>query len=34
MFDLDGKMLKHIRVGHNQSPSVGKYLRIFRVCSI
>jgi hypothetical protein len=25
MFDLDGKMLKHIRVGHNQSPSVGKY---------
>jgi len=25
MFDLDGKILKHIRVGHNQSPSVGKY---------
>jgi hypothetical protein len=25
MFDLDGKVLKHIRVGHNQSPSVGKY---------
>ena len=25
MFDLDGKILKHVRVGHNQSPSVGKY---------
>ncbi|MGH9666390.1 MAG: hypothetical protein ACRD9L_18335, partial [Bryobacteraceae bacterium] len=25
MFDIHGKMLKHIRVGHNQSPSVGKY---------
>jgi hypothetical protein len=25
MLDLDGKVLKHIRVGHNQSPSVGKY---------
>ena len=25
MFDLHGKMLKHVRVGHNQSPSVGKY---------
>jgi hypothetical protein len=25
MFDLRGKILKHIRVGHNQSPSVGKY---------
>ena len=25
MFDLDGKLLKHVRVGHNQSPSVGKY---------
>jgi hypothetical protein len=25
MFDLDGKVLKHVRVGHNQSPSVGKY---------
>jgi hypothetical protein len=25
IFDLDGKMLKHVRVGHNQSPSVGKY---------
>ena len=25
MFDLRGNILKHIRVGHNQSPSVGKY---------
>ncbi|HLJ18277.1 MAG TPA: hypothetical protein VKV15_27550 [Bryobacteraceae bacterium] len=25
MFDIHGKILKHIRVGHNQSPSVGKY---------
>jgi rhamnogalacturonan endolyase len=25
MFDMDGKILKHVRVGHNQSPSVGKY---------
>ena len=25
MFDLHGKMLKQVRVGHNQSPSVGKY---------
>jgi rhamnogalacturonan endolyase len=25
MFDLQGKILKHIRVGHNQSPTVGKY---------
>lgn len=25
MFDIQGKILKHIRVGHNQSPSVGKY---------
>jgi len=25
MIDLDGKVLKHVRVGHNQSPSVGKY---------
>jgi hypothetical protein len=25
MFDLDGKILKHVRVGHNQSPSVGRY---------
>jgi rhamnogalacturonan endolyase len=25
MFDLDGKLLKQVRVGHNQSPSVGKY---------
>jgi hypothetical protein len=25
MFDLNGKILKHVRVGHNQSPSVGKY---------
>jgi hypothetical protein len=25
MFNLQGKILKHIRVGHNQSPSVGKY---------
>src|SRR4029077_8917455 len=23
--DLDGKILKQVRVGHNQSPSVGKY---------
>lgn len=25
MFDIHGKILKHVRVGHNQSPSVGKY---------
>jgi hypothetical protein len=25
MFDLAGKMLKHVRVGHNQSPSAGKF---------
>jgi hypothetical protein len=25
VFDMDGKILKHVRVGHNQSPSVGKY---------
>jgi rhamnogalacturonan endolyase len=25
MFDLRGNILKHVRVGHNQSPSVGKY---------
>jgi hypothetical protein len=25
MFDIRGKILKHTRVGHNQSPSVGKY---------
>jgi hypothetical protein len=25
MFDLHGKLLKQVRVGHNQSPSVGKY---------
>lgn len=25
MFDIHGKMLKHVRVGHNQSSSVGKY---------
>jgi len=25
MFDLRGNILKQIRVGHNQSPSVGKY---------
>jgi hypothetical protein len=25
MIDLHGKILKHVRVGHNQSPSVGKY---------
>lgn len=25
MFSLDGKLLKHVRVGHNQSPSVGKF---------
>jgi hypothetical protein len=25
MFDLGGKILKQVRVGHNQSPSVGKY---------
>jgi rhamnogalacturonan endolyase len=23
--DLDYKILNHVRVGHNQSPSVGKY---------
>ena len=25
MFDARGKMLKHVRVGHNQSPAIGKY---------
>jgi hypothetical protein len=25
MFDLDGKLLKQVRVGHNQSPAVGKF---------
>jgi hypothetical protein len=25
MFDKDGKVLKHVRIGHAQSPSVGKY---------
>lgn len=25
MFDIRGKILKHVRVGHNQSPSVAKY---------
>jgi hypothetical protein len=25
MFDIHGHILKHVRVGHNQSPSVGKY---------
>lgn len=25
MFDRAGKLLKHVRVGHNQSPSVAKY---------
>ena len=25
IFDLDGKILKHVRVGHNQSPSVGRF---------
>ena len=25
LFDRDGKILKHVRLGHNQSPSVGKY---------
>ena len=25
MFDIRGNILKHVRVGHNQSPSVGKY---------
>mgnify|MGYP004702504639 CR=1 FL=1 len=25
MFDRGGKLLKHVRVGHNQSPSVAKY---------
>jgi rhamnogalacturonan endolyase len=25
LFDLDGKILKQVRVGHNQSPSVGKF---------
>jgi len=25
MFDVHGKILKHIRIGHAQSPSVGKY---------
>lgn len=25
MFDIHGKLLKQVRVGHNQSPSVGKY---------
>jgi hypothetical protein len=25
MYDIHGKLLKRVRVGHNQSPSVGKY---------
>ena len=25
MFDLRGKILKHVRVGHNQSPAAGKF---------
>jgi rhamnogalacturonan endolyase len=25
MFDIRGKLLKHVRVGHNQSPSAGKF---------
>ena len=25
MFDMEGKILKQVRVGHNQSPSAGKY---------
>ncbi len=25
LFDRDGKMLKHVRIGHAQSPSVGKF---------
>jgi hypothetical protein len=25
MFDRDGKLLKHVRIGHAQSPSIGKY---------
>jgi hypothetical protein len=25
MFDLDGKVLKQVRVGHNQSPAAGKF---------
>ena len=25
MFDLRGKLLKHVRVGHNQSPAAGKF---------
>lgn len=25
IFDIHGKILKHVRVGHNQSPSVAKY---------
>ena len=25
MFDIKGNMLKHVRIGHAQSPSVGKY---------
>ena len=25
MFDLHGKILKHVRIGHDQSPSVGKF---------
>lgn len=25
LFDLQGKVLKHLRIGHAQSPSVGKY---------
>jgi rhamnogalacturonan endolyase len=29
MFDLDGKLLKQVRVGHNQSPAVGKFRPIF-----
>ncbi len=25
MWSIDGKLLKHVRVGHNQSPAVGKF---------
>lgn len=25
LFDLDGKILKHVRIGHAQSPSIAKY---------
>ncbi|MEO7145068.1 MAG: hypothetical protein ABI165_16345 [Bryobacteraceae bacterium] len=25
LFDIHGRILKHVRVGHNQSPSVGKF---------